>query len=405
MRGTSPQFSPISKLTARAEHLGVPLLMRSPLNICYFAQSWVSDWNHGNVHFLRGLASELVRMGHRVRCYEQLGSWSLMNLVRHEGERAIAAIDAFRERFPQLDVHFYENKNGFANEMTRELRGVDVVIFHEWNDPAVVQQVLSLKKRLGFAALFHDTHHRAYSDPGALLQMGLHLFDGVLAFGEALRRIYVNSFGIGRAWTFHEAADVENFRPLASQRDCDVLWLGNWGDEERTQELEEFLLCPAEELPEFTFVAHGVRYPREAQEKLREAGIQFRGYLPNLEAAAAYARSHIALHIPRRQYSGGLGGIPTIRVFEALACGAALVCSPWEDRENLFRRGEDYLCVSSGAAMKSEIENLLKDETARRQLASHGLETIQRRHTCRHRAAQLTEICEELVRGAQAQVA
>ena len=104
---------------------------------------------------------------------------------------------------------------------------------------------------------------------------------------EALRRIYVNSFGIGRAWTFHEAADVENFRPLASQRDCDVLWLGNWGDEERTQELEEFLLCPAEELPEFTFVAHGVRYPREAQEKLRQAGIQFRGYLPNLEAAAS----------------------------------------------------------------------------------------------------------------------
>jgi len=268
-----------------------------------------------------------------------------------------------------------------------------------------VQQVLSLKKKLGFAALFHDTHHRAYSDPGALLQMGLHLFDGVLAFGEALQRIYVNSFGIPRAWTFHEAADVENFHPVASARQFDVLWLGNWGDEERTAELEEFLLRPAEELPEYDFVAHGVRYPREAREKLREAGIQFRGYLPNLEAAAAYAQSKIALHIPRRQYADGLSGIPTIRVFEALACGTALLCSPWEDREKLFRAGEDYVCVSSGAAMKNEIENLLQDEAARQQLAHNGLQTIQRRHTCAHRAAQLTEICEELGSSSRAQVA
>jgi spore maturation protein CgeB len=379
--------------------------MRSPLNICYFAQSWVSDWNHGNVHFLRGLVSELVRMGHRVRCYEQLGSWSLTNLMRHEGERAIEAIDTFRRRFPQLDVHFYENREGFANEMARELRGVDVVIFHEWNEPAVVQQVLSLKNKLGFRALFHDTHHRAHSNPGALLQMGLHLFDGVLAFGETLRRIYAHGFGVNRAWTFHEAADVENFHPLNSPRECDVLWLGNWGDEERTRELEEFLMCPAEELPEFNFVAHGVRYPQEARERLREAGIQFRGYLPNLEAAAAYAQSKIALHIPRRQYADGLGGIPTIRVFEALACGTALLCSPWEDREKLFRPGQDYVCVSSGAAMKSEIENLLKDEAARQQLASNGLETIRRRHTCAHRAAQLTEICEEVLSSSRAQVA
>src|SRR5256885_2114974 len=161
--------------------------MASALDIRYFAHSWVSDWNHGNAHFLRGLAKELARMGHRVRCYEQLGSWSLVNLVRNEGDRAIEAIDFFRQRFPQLDVHFYENKGELAGEMARELRGADVVIFHEWSDPAVVQQVMSLKKKLGFAALFHDTHHRAYTQPGSLLQMGLHLFDGVLAFGEALR--------------------------------------------------------------------------------------------------------------------------------------------------------------------------------------------------------------------------
>ena len=62
----------------------------------FFAHSWVSDWNHGNAHFLRGLVRELLRLGHEVRCYEELGGWSLSNLVKEEGENAIHAIDDFR---------------------------------------------------------------------------------------------------------------------------------------------------------------------------------------------------------------------------------------------------------------------------------------------------------------------
>ena len=46
--------------------------------------------------------------------------------------------------------------------------------------------------------------------------------------------------------------------------------------------------------------------------------------------------------------------------------------------------------------MKAEIEHLLKDESARRQLSANGMETIHQRHTCEHRAEQLLEICEEL---------
>ena len=64
-------------------------------------------------------------------------------------------------------------------------------------------------------------------------------------------------------------------------------------------------------------------------ETLRRAGIEYRGYLPNLEAPAVYAQSRLALHVPRRQYANGLSGMPTIRVFEALACGIPLLCSPW----------------------------------------------------------------------------
>jgi spore maturation protein CgeB len=179
-------------------------------------------------------------------------------------------------------------------------------------------------------------------------------------------------------------------------KQTDVIWIGNWGDEERTRELEEFLIGPASALPERKFLVHGVRYPEDALAKLYQAGIKFGGYLPNLCVPQAYGSSYVTIHVPRRQYANGLSGIPTIRVFEALACGIPLVCSPWSDAEGLFRPGEDYLAVPDGRAMEAEIERLLNDDLARRQLAENGLDTIRKRHTCAHRAAELVSICEEL---------
>jgi spore maturation protein CgeB len=369
--------------------------MTAKLHFRFFAHSWVSDWNHGNAHFLRGLVRALISMGHDVRCYEQLGSWSLNNLIK-EGEAAVHAIDDFRRAYPELDIRFYNNDDSLYEFAEQELKGADVVVIHEWNEPRVVNTILSLKKEFGFRALFHDTHHRAYTSARDILRFHLHRFDGVLAFGEAIRALYTDGFGIQRAWTFHEAADIEAFVPMPATKDIDVLWIGNWGDEERTRELEEFLIEPAAVLSGRKFVAHGVRYPGVAREKLAAAGIEYRGYLPNLKAPGVYAQSMLSLHVPRRQYANGLSGIPTIRVFEALACGTPLLCSPWQDVEGLFRPGQDYLIVPDGAAMRAEIRRLLADEAARNQIAANGLDTIRKRHTCAHRAQQLIEICEEL---------
>ena len=175
-----------------------------------------------------------------------------------------------------------------------------------------------------------------------------------------------------------------------------MVWIGNWGDEERTTELEEFLTKPAAALPEAVFAVHGVRYPEDALQRLADAHIEFRGYLPNLRAPQMYARSKISLHVPRRFYANGLSGVPTIRVFEALAAGSPLVCAPWNDAEGLFRPGHDYVCVPDSAAMIAELRHLLHDDHARQQLAANGLETIRSCHTCGHRAQQLLEICHEL---------
>lgn len=370
--------------------------MNGRLSFRFFAHSWISDWNHGNAHFLRGLTSELVKLGHEVRCYEERDGWSIKNLAA-EGENSLAdAQTTFRHAFPDLDVRFYPAGPGLREFLDRELAGADIVVIHEWNSPGVVNSILELKYKFRFRVLFHDTHHRAYTNPKEILRLPLNEFDGVLAFGEAIRRIYIDGFGVKRTWTFHEAADTSHFFPADAVKDTDVVWIGNWGDEERTRELEEFLMTPAAALDGAKFAVHGVRYPKDALERLAQSNIEFRGYLPNLHAPKMYARSKISLHVPRRFYANGLSGVPTIRVFEALASGSPLVCAPWNDAEGLFRPGQDYVCVPDSQAMISELANLLRDDRARQEIAASGLETIRARHTCVHRAQQLLEICHQL---------
>jgi spore maturation protein CgeB len=372
--------------------------MNGRLSFRFFAHSWISDWNHGNAHFLRGLASALVRLGHEVHCYEESNGWSVQNLKTESQEVAFETLVGFREWFPELDVRFYSysSAQSLTAYLTRELRDADVVVIHEWNSPEVIQAILALKSRFHYKALFHDTHHRAYTSPQEILKSPLSEFDGVLAFGDAIRRIYTDGFGVKRVWTLHEAADVDRCYPLDASKDTDVVWIGNWGDDERTQELEEFLMAPARALRAYKFAVHGVRYPVEARKRLASSRIEYRGYLPNLHAAQMYARSKLSVHIPRRFYSNGLSGVPTIRVFEALAAGSPLVCSPWSDTEGLFRPGQDFICVRDGQAMAAELKRLLNDESARDQLAASGRQTILERHTCAHRATQLVDICHQL---------
>src|SRR5438445_7521980 len=112
--------------------------MSGKLSFRFFAHSWISDWNHGNAHFLRGLASELVKQGHEVRCYEERDGWSMRNLAEEGADAGARALLDFRRSFPALDVRFYSS-NGHLNEfLAGELQGADIVVVHEWNSPEVV---------------------------------------------------------------------------------------------------------------------------------------------------------------------------------------------------------------------------------------------------------------------------
>jgi spore maturation protein CgeB len=173
------------------------------------------------------------------------------------------------------------------------------------------------------------------------------------------------------------------------------VWIGNWGDGERTAELESFLMAPARDARQSLDI-YGVRYPDEALAMLARYDAHYRGWLANARAPDVFARHLATVHVPRRFYVERLPGIPTIRVFEALACGIPLVSAPWEDSENLFTSGEDFLFARDGAEMTAHLRRLAAEPALRAALAAHGLATIRARHTCGHRADELLAIAARL---------
>ncbi len=359
------------------------------MKFALFYHSLRSDWNHGNAHFLRGVVTELLARGHDVKVYEPADAWSVQQLRAEHGE---GPLDAFHAAYPTLGATsvVYDPAGLDLHHATGD---ADAVIVHEWNSHDLVRRLGQLRSDGGrFQLLFHDTHHRAVTEAASMAAYDLRHYDGVLAFGAVLRDLYLSRGWTRHAWAWHEAADVRVFHPLPDRpRDRDLVWVGNWGDEERTAELQEFLLDPVRELGLRARV-HGVRYPEPARASLAYAGIEYAGWLPNFAAPVAFAAARVTVHVPRRPYTQNLPGIPTIRPFEALACGIPLVCSPWDDAEHLFTPGQDYLVARDGAEMQRHLRAVLNEPELAGSLAAHGLATILARHTCGHRVDQLLDI-------------
>jgi spore maturation protein CgeB len=361
------------------------------MRVVLFCHSLVSDWNHGNAHFLRGIVAELMSRSHDVVVYEPADGWSRQQMIAEGG---VAAISRFHQAFPQL--------TSMAVDLDRlpldqALHDADLVIVHEWSPRSLVAAVGRHRARSGsYVLLFHDTHHRSVTAVDEISRYDLEHYDGVLAFGDVIRERYVSLGWARRAWTWHEAADTRVFKMIGGVATYDdLIWIGNWGDDERSAEIRSYLIEPVRQLG-LSATVHGVRYPETAKAELAAAGIRYGGWLPNHEAPEAYSRHLMTVHIPRRPYVESLPGIPTIRMFEALACGVPLVSVEWRDVEGLFTAGDDYLVAETPAQMRDHLARLRDDRDLREHLTTHGLATIARRHTCAHRVDELLAIVQQL---------
>jgi spore maturation protein CgeB len=365
------------------------------MKIRFFYHSLVSDWNHGNAHFLRGVVAELLEGGHQVDVYEPAEGWSRENLIAQHGT---GPLQDFAAAYPELTSTLYDPA---TLDLDAALAGAELVIVHEWNAHDLVARIGAHRRKHRYVLLFHDTHHRLVSDLRAMRAYDLSGYDGVLAFGQVLRDRYLEAGLTARAWVWHEAADVRRFHPLPEIVPTrDLVWIGNWGDDERSDELHEFLIEPVRTLG-LQATVFGVRFPETARRALRKAGIEYRGWLANFDVPNVFAAHRVTVHVPRRPYVLELPGIPTIRPFEALACGIPLVSAPWEDSENLFTAGRDFLTANDGNEMCQHLGELLNAPLRRAELAAHGLATIHARHTCAARVSELltihAEVAAELV--------
>ena len=360
------------------------------MKFLFYTHSLVSDWNHGNAHFLRGVMRELQARGHETLALEPEGAWSRENLIADQGD---GAVEQFTRDFPMLRSTTYDA--GFDHEAA--LDACDVVIVHEWTEPALVARIGSARRSGGrFRLLFHDTHHRAVSAEDDISKLQLDNFDGVLAFGETLRERYREAGWGAQVFTWHEAADVALFTPLPEiEKQADLIWIGNWGDGERTAEIGTFLVGPARTLG-LSGAVRGVRYPAGALAALAGTRLVYGGWIANAGVPAAFARHRVTMHIPRRPYVEQLPGIPTIRMFEALACGIPLISAPWNDAEGLFRENRDFLFARDGAEMTRHLRDVIQDRALAASLAAAGLETVRSRHTCAHRVDELVSILGKL---------
>ena len=356
------------------------------MKVVLYTHSLVSDWNHGNAHFLRGVLTELQRRGHQTLSMEPENGWSRQNLLADQGQ---SAVDRFARDFPMLEVQTYKPDFDHA----AAIDGAGLVIVHEWTDADLVAKLGHLRRHDStFALLFHDTHHRGISDATAIADLALAEYDAVLAFGEILSERYRERGWGKQVFTWHEAADIRLFRPRPSvEPERDMIWIGNWGDGERERELIEFLLEPAQRL-QLSGEVRGVRYPDAALSALAASNLNYRGWIANTDAPAAFARHKMTVHIPRGPYVHALPGIPTIRMFEALACGIPLVSAPWHDVEGLFRSDKDYMRARNPNEMIIHLQALRCDSSLRAEVARSGLQTILDHHTCAHRVDELFDL-------------
>ncbi len=333
------------------------------MRVVFFSQSPVSDWDHGNGDFLRGVVAGLQERGHEVEVFE---------------------------RMPKLDY---------------ALDDADLVLVDERNEPRLVRLVGEHRARHhDYRLLFYDARHRAVTAPEEMNRIDLRHYDGVLASGEAIRRAYLEHDWVAHAWTWHEAADVRVFHPLPTiRRESDLVWAGNWGSGERGEELRDFILRPARGA-RLRGSMYGARYPRSAWLRIRLARLRYCGWVANDRVPELFARHRLTVHVPHRAYAEALPGIPTTRPFEAMACGIPLICSPWDDCEGLFRPGQDYLVARDCAEMREAMQAIVEFPEFAEQLRQSGLETIRSRHTCAHRVDELLAIEAEL-RGEKLEVA
>ena len=356
------------------------------MHLVIFGLTISSSWGNGHATLWRGLCRALVRRGHQVTFFER-------DVPYYAAHRDMLTMDG-------VDVVLYRDWHGVKTRAQQAVRDADVSMVTSYCVDAIVATDLVVDTaRL---SVFYDLDTpvtldalKRESSVAYVGPRGLCDFDLVLSFtgGAALSELRA-ALGARRVAALYGSVDPDVHRPVApaSQYAASLSYLGTYAAD-RQAPLEELLVEAARRRPDLRFVIGGAQYPESFP---WTSNIFFVRHLPPAEHPAFFSSSPLTLNVTRRAMAS-MGFCPSGRLFEAAACGAAIVSDEWDGLEQFFTPGEEILTAHSTADTLSAL-SLPLDEL--RRIANAGRERALSEHTADHRALELEAALERAHTGA-----
>jgi spore maturation protein CgeB len=364
------------------------------MKLVVFGLTVSSAWGNGHATTYRALLSAFRRRGHEVVFYEWNAPW-------YRGEhRDLPAPD-----FCKLVL--YERWERSRERAVREARDADAVIVGSYVDrgPEVIDALLED----GVEQLFYydiDTPVTVgllAADRCAYLRRDqVPCFRRYLSFtgGPFLERVVEGELGAREARPLYCSVDGARHRPAAAdgRYRADLAYLGTYAPD-RQEGLERFLLEPARRRPDRRFLVGGPQYPDTAAWPRTVRHVE---HVAPMHHAAFYGTPRWQLNLTRADMRAA-GWSPSVRLFEAAACGAAMMSDRWDGIDELFEPGREILLPGSTEEVLTLLDEVHDDD--RRSIGAAARERVLREHSCERRAEQLEALLDGTAGGCQPRAA
>jgi spore maturation protein CgeB len=350
------------------------------LDIVILGLTITSSWGNGHATTYRGLVRELVRRGHRVLFLEHDKPWYAAN-------RDLPTP-------PYGKTRLYQGVDELQDQYADEIRSADLVVVGSYVPEGVTVGRWVTTTANGVTAFYDiDTPvtlaKLARGDFEYLSPELIPAYDLYLSFtgGPMLRRLE-RDFGSPRALPLYCSVDPDLYYPEEHPIDYHLGYLGTYS-KDRQPPLERLFIDPARAWEKGRFVVAGPQYPPEIEWPANVRRIE---HLPPHEHRAFYNRQSFTLNITRADMVRA-GYSPSVRLFEAAACGVPIISDWWDGLDTLFTPGEEILISRS----PDDTLRHLRDTPERdRQATAHrAREKVLAHHTAAHRAAELERYVTE----------
>lgn len=342
-----------------------------------------SAWGNGHATGYRALARALTRGGDQVTFLERDMPW----YAEHRD----------LPHPPGCETHLYGSVAELRRSFTAVLRDADLVIVGSFVPEGVEVASWALDQARGVVA-FYDidtpiTIGKLRAGDAEYLSAELVArFDLYLSFtaGPALE-ILAGEFGARRPEAFYCFVDADSHAPVEAAPRWTLNYLGTYSAG-RQLGLEKLLLASARARPSERFAVAGPMYPPEVA---WPANVERIEHLPPDEHAGYYASTRFTLNLTRPEMRA-LGYSPSVRLFEAGACGAAIISDSWPGIETVFAPGEEILIADRGQEVVDILDRTGDEERVR--LAASARRRVLAEHTADRRAEQLRALVHETTR-------